>query len=579
MTRRMAGEKLRVLVLDYEMSVRMVLDTLLSELDYDVTLTETLTEAKDTFEPDKFDLVITDKNLPDGSGIELAQKVLDEAPECGVVIMSAFANLESAVEAIRMGVADYLVKPFENLDDVTDRLQRVVKTLLLQRENEALMSELRTTNERLEELVVRDSLTGLFNHAYFQERLESEVRRSERHEHTFGLVFFDVDHFKDVNDNLGHQVGDSVLKQISQILQGGTRASDDSFRLREHDLAARYGGDEFVLILPETPKVGAAIKAERLRSHIAGTDFGKDVEITLSVGVASFPEDGNSRDALVHAADTALYAAKRLGRNRVMSYTATLAPPEAVKGAASSDLPAEQLFALERSINEGLFETVFQPIIGSEKQELFGYEALSRPAEDAFGDIVDAITTAERAGQVVELGRVLRQRAIEPIAQLPGDACLFINLHPHELYDPTLLDDEGIFAPHRKRIVFELTQSVTITDHFKLQEVLAGLRDKGFRIALDNLPATYAGLNALTQVDVDFVKLDRSLLKGIQEDVRRARLVKHLLELAADEGIVVVAEGIETQEQYDTCRELGFPLMQGFFFGKGQPPFAAVTLP
>jgi diguanylate cyclase (GGDEF)-like protein len=496
-----------------------------------------------------------------------------------VVIMSAFANLESAVEAIRMGVADYLVKPFENLNDVSDRLERVVKTILLQRENEQLMGELRETNERLEELVVRDSLTGLFNHAYFQERLEAEVRRSQRHEHRFGLVFFDVDHFKEVNDGLGHQVGDSVLKQISEILRGNTRASDDSFRLREHDLAARYGGDEFVLILPETDKAGAATKAERLRACVQGTRFEKEVKVTLSVGVAAFPEDGNSRDALVHAADTALYAAKRLGRNRVMSYTPTLAPPEAGKTANGPNVPAEQLFALERSINEGLFETVFQPIIDAKKGSLYGYEALSRPSEDAFGDIVDAIATAERAGQVVELGRVLRQRAIEPIDQLPEDASLFINLHPHELYDPTLLDDEGYFAPHRERIVFELTQSATISDQFKLAEVLANLRSKGFRIALDNLPATYAGLNALTQVEVDFVKLDRSLLKNIQDEPRRARLVKHLLELAIDENIIVVAEGIETQEQFDTCLELGFPLMQGFFFGKGQPPFAAVTLP
>jgi EAL domain-containing protein (putative c-di-GMP-specific phosphodiesterase class I) len=217
--------------------------------------------------------------------------------------------------------------------------------------------------------------------------------------------------------------------------------------------------------------------------------------------------------------------------------------------------------------------------VDPKQRKLFGYEAFSRPAEDAFGDIVDAIATAERAGQVVNLGRVLRQRAIEPIADLPEDASLFINLHPHELYDPTLLDEQGLLIPHRKRIVFELTQSATISDHFKLQQVLGSLRSRGYRIALDNLPATYAGLNALTQVEVDFVKLDRNLLHNIQDNPRRARLVKHLLELAADEEIVVIAEGIETQQQYDTCMELGFPLMQGFLFGKGQPPFADVSLP
>ncbi len=570
-----SDNKLRALVVDDEMSVRMVLETLLQEeIGFDVTLAESLTEGQALFAAGEFDLVLTDKNLPDGSGLELAEQVIDERPDVGVVIMSAFANLESAVDAIRMGVSDYLVKPFEKIGDISDRLERVVRTILLQRENEQLMAELKRTNERLEQLVVRDSLTGLYNHAYFQERLESEVRRSARHEHEFGLIFFDIDHFKRINDHLGHQVGDAVLKQIAAILHGTSRASDDSFRLREHDLAARYGGDEFVVILPETPKAGAATKAERLRAHIASSAFEQNLEITLSVGIAAFPEDGTTRDGLISAADTALYASKHLGRNRVMSYTPALAPPEAAKGGpVGSEVPAEQLFALERSVSEALFRTAFQPIVDADRR-LFGYEALNRPADEAFGDIVDAIETAERAGRVVELGRVLRRRAVEPIRQLPEGALLFLNLHPHELYDATLV--EGVIAERRDRIVFELNQAATLSDHFKLHEVLAGLRDQGFRVALDNVPATYAGLNALTTIEVDFVKLDRALLHNIHENPRAARLVAHLLELAADEKIAVIAEGIETEKEYETCRSLGFQLMQGFFFGKSQPPFAGV---
>jgi EAL domain-containing protein (putative c-di-GMP-specific phosphodiesterase class I) len=366
-------------------------------------------------------------------------------------------------------------------------------------------------------------------------------------------------------------------KEVAAILRGISRASDHSFRLREHDLAARYGGDEFVLILPETPKTGTTAKAERLRVHMQNCQFPNGLRVTLSVGVATYPDDGFSRDALIHAADTALYAAKRLGRNRVMSYSATLAPANAPR--PTVEMPAEKLLALERSINEELFDTVYQPVVDVQSRSLFGYEAFGRPTDPCFEEIVEVLAIAERAGQVVELGQVLRRKAIAPMEGMATGACLFVNLHPHELYDASLLLEDGPFAPFRERVVLELNQSGSMTDHTKLQEVVRNLRSFGFRIALDNLPATYAGLSALTQVTVDFVKLHRSLLRGVQDDIRRGRLLQHLLELARDEEMLVVAEGIETREQYDACLDLGFGLMQGFFFGPGQPPFADVAIP
>jgi two-component system, cell cycle response regulator len=261
------GKGLRVLVVDDDASIRVVLTELLGDVGFSLDLADCLTAGKATFKAGRYDLVITDKNLGDGSGLDLVQLINSEAPDTEVIIMSAFASLESAVEAIQMRVADYLVKPFEDIDAVLDRIARVVQYLNLKRENRALVDEICEKNARLEELVVRDGLTGLFNHAYFQERLESEVKRSARHGHCVSLVFVDIDHFKEVNDSLGHQVGDGVLKIIAQTLRGESRVSDDTFRLREHDIAARYGGDEFVLMLPETPKSGAAIK-EIGRAHV-----------------------------------------------------------------------------------------------------------------------------------------------------------------------------------------------------------------------------------------------------------------------------------------------------------------------
>ncbi|MEE8408193.1 MAG: diguanylate cyclase, partial [Myxococcota bacterium] len=320
-----------MLIVDDDASILIVLQELLGDVGFELVTANCLAEGLERWGEGEYDLVIVDKNLGDGSGLTIVERVIEDTKQTGlteVIIVSAFASLESAVEGIRMRIADYLVKPFDDIDVVIDRIGRVVVHQSLKRQNRALVNELQEKNEMLEEMVVRDGLTGLFNHAYFQERLENELCRSERHQHECGLVFIDIDRFKRINDELGHQIGDDVLSGIAELLQGKSRAADDVFRLREHDIAARYGGDEFVLILPETPKTGVAIKAERLRHYVEQMTFpGVEAPVTLSIGVAAYPRDGKDRPFLVRAADTALYAAKRFGRNRVMSYTPDLDLP------------------------------------------------------------------------------------------------------------------------------------------------------------------------------------------------------------------------------------------------------------
>ncbi len=571
------GKGLRALVVDDDANVRRLVEVLLAELGFAVTSAGSLAQAQASWLADTPDLVVTDKNLEDGSGVELVAFIRERLPNADVVMMSAFANLDSAVEAIRLGIADYLVKPFDSLENVSERLARVTRNHLLKRENAQLIARLTETNRRLEEMVVRDSLTGLFNHAYFQERLEAEVRRSSRHNHSFGLIFFDVDHFKGINDGLGHQVGDAVLRGIAATLKGHTRGSDDGFRLREHDLAARYGGDEFVLILPETHKSGAATKAERLRQAVAAQSFGEmEVKVTLSIGVAAYPEDGAARGELVTAADTALYSAKRLGRNRVVSYTPQLLPPEATTG--QPEQPSAQLLALERCLSEAAFDVVYQPIVDVRAGRLVGYEALGRPRDPAFVDINDLLGAAERAGRVAELGQQLRTRAVEPLAALPAGCSLFVNLAQAELFDPALLLPEPALQPWVDRIVLELTRSAALTDG-RVAEVVTALKELGFRVALDDLAPSYAGLGALATIAVDFIKLDRALFCDLQRDGRRARLLKHILEYCAGEGITVIAEGVETEAEYQAMRELGLTFMQGFYFGKGAAPFSTPRLP
>ena len=311
-------QKSRILVVDDEQSLRIILSQVLTEEGYEVTVAQNGEEGLELFRQDPFPVVFTDIVMGKMNGLELLHAIKQINPDTQVIIITSHASLDTSITALRAGAYDYLVKPFEDLDMISNVADRAVEKLQLMKENKRLVGELQLKNDQLmaanialKELAVRDGLTGLYNHRYFQEALTVEVLRCNRHDRGFSLIFLDVDNFKMYNDINGHPAGDVALKSIGHLIGS---------RLRGSDILCRYGGEEFAIILPETSKELTHNIGEEVRKQIEAHPFEGEASqptgnLTISLGVATYEEDGKDGSTLMEVVDRRLYKAKADGRN------------------------------------------------------------------------------------------------------------------------------------------------------------------------------------------------------------------------------------------------------------------------
>ncbi len=428
------------------------------------------------------------------------------------------------------------------------------------RESEAQVAHAR----RVEHLAYHDSLTGLPNRSFFGKLLEDRVRLAGRYGHQFGLLFLDLDGFKQINDTLGHDAGDDLLREVAERLEA---------TLRDSDVVARMGGDEFVVLLPtiESEEQVASV-AQKVLDSLAQPFIllGERFTVTASVGVSLFPQDGGDVQALMKNADIAMYEAKEAGKNAYRFFSQRMGSESRER----LDLEVSLRQALERQE----FELHYQARRDLDSGRITGMEALLRWEHPRLGTVRPAkfLSLAEETGLILPIGKwVLRTACRQNTAWIADGLprlSVAVNLSAAQFFDPNLVDhvaaalaDSGMDP---ELLELEICESILARDTLKTVPILEDLKRLGTRITVDNFGTGYSSLSVLRELPLDTIKIDRLFLRADAGDTMAHEVTDALVSMGRSLSSSVVVHGVETKEQADYLRSHACHQVQGFFFDR-----------
>ncbi len=442
------------------------------------------------------------------------------------------------------------------------------------------ITDRRRAEEQIRYLAYHDGLTGLGNRQLFAERMEIATAQARRHGARFGVLFLDLDHFKRINDTLGHRAGDDLLRDVADRLVRSVRETDLITRSTERRFDAavsRLGGDEFTILITdlEDPSVLASIAQrilEALRRPYALE--GQELVISASIGIATWPADGESVDALLSNADSAMYHAKSVGRNAYQFYN------QSMNATALRRLQLEG--RLRHAIEHDELALHYQPRIELGTGRVCGFEALARWRDAELGVVspADFIPVAEQTGLIAPLGRWVVRRVCQQIAAWERelgalDLRVSCNVSARE-FGPELagaivavVDELGV---NPLRLQIEITESAILRDEETVIATLGELRARGISIALDDFGTGYSSLGHLRRLPVDTLKIDRSFVAPIERSREAAALTRSIVSMGRALGLRVVAEGVETREQRELLERWRCDEIQGFLISAAVPP-------
>jgi diguanylate cyclase (GGDEF)-like protein/PAS domain S-box-containing protein len=424
------------------------------------------------------------------------------------------------------------------------------------------ITERQRSEAKISYMARHDALTDLPNRLLFQERLEQALTRTARGEH-LAVLCLDIDHFKGVNDTLGHPVGDLLLKQAAARL---------GECVRDIDTAARLGGDEFAIVQigASQPTDATALAARLLEAISAPYELdGHQVIVGMSIGIAIAPEDGTDPHQLLKNADMALYRAKADGRGVYRFFEPEMDARMQARRALELDL--------RRAIVAGEFELFYQPLVNVRTQYVRGFEALIRWRHPRRGLIapLDFIPLAEDTGLIVRLGEWVLRQACADAARWPADVSVAVNLSPVQFKSKNLvaavetaLAESGLSPT---RLELEITESVLLQESDATLAMLHHFRGLGVRISMDDFGTGYSSLSYLRKFPFDKIKIDRSFIRDMADRDDSLAIVRAVTAMGASLGMVTTAEGVETREQFDQLRAEGCVEVQGYFFSSPRP--------
>ena len=555
---------IRVLHLEDSESDAELVQALLTEagMACEFTRVETQAEFAAALEAGGFTLILSDNKLPAYDGLSALAYARGRCPDLPFIYVSGTVGEELAIESLKAGATDYVLK--QQLSRLVPAIARALK------DTESRTA--RARNEaRMHELAFYDGLTGLPNRALFEDRLRMALARAQRAGEGVALLFLDLDRFKAVNDSLGHPAGDGLLREIAARLPRC---------LREGDTAARWGGDEFIILLPDLPgerqaaAQAAAVVIEKVREALARPVMveGQEIEVSTSIGVVLHPWDGANVVDLIKHADTAMYQAKGRGRNTYQFFT------EAMHTAARERLILEN--DLRRALRRSELAVHYQPQVQMRGRRIVGAEALVRWWHPERGWISPAefIPVAEESGQIQAIGRWVLDQVLAQMKDWGARGLtvprISVNVSAYQLTDPafprTVLELLGAHGLAPEGLGLEFTESALVQE--RTLQTLTAIAQLGVDLAVDDFGTGYSSLSYLKRFPLTTLKIDQSFVHDLETDPSDAALVRAIIAMARSLRLRVIAEGVESGAQRTLLSRYGCREFQGYLFS---PPVAA----
>jgi diguanylate cyclase (GGDEF)-like protein len=586
----------RLLIVDDLADNRAILSRRFQRRGFEIVEADCGREALRLVAEQEFDVVLLDVMMPDLDGTSVLREIRQTfSPKLLPVIMvTAKSQSEDVVEALQIGANDYVTKPVDfavALARVNNQVESRRAELALRKQNEKLLdakadletrisersARLMEANNAIREEVARrlasedqiaflahhDVLTGLANRFTFDSKL-SELRQVARDcGSQISVLFIDLDGFKNVNDTLGHAIGDALLQEVAQRLTNVVGSKD---------FCARIGGDEFAIIhASEDAHATAGRLSQDLIDTISGCHSidGNEIYIGASIGIAVVSGGDSEASELLKHADLAMYRAKADGRGVYRFFEAEMGRQAELRRTLELDL--------RRAVERGEFQLYYQPIVDLKQNKVAGVEALMRwnHEERGFVSPVEFIALAEETGLIVQLGAWALRRACKDAVRWPSHMKVAVNLSPVQFRNANLVSivDEALTMSglDPSRLELEITESVLLGSNSQNLATLNRLRQRGVRISLDDFGTGYSGIGYFRAFQFDKVKIDQSFVRDMRTHPESRAIIKAAVGLGANLGICTTAEGVESVEQLEYLLGEGCTEVQGFLFSTPQP--------